>query len=846
METSGNGKMPKTPGIASGTSTTTQQQNGSAAAAASTGSGGLVGSTIGNRTGGTGSIGGGGGGVHHQNGSSAKHRTSKISTTGIGGPSVMGGPATPSSSTSSSLPTPGASSTAASWPQFRFATTLPLRILVLKDLVGAIIGRGGGTIRQITQETHARVDVHRKESSSANENIIMIYGNPDNCSQACRRILEVMQQEAKSLNRPDEIQLKILASNNLIGRIIGKGGNTIRRIMQQTDTKITINSANLASQYQLERIISISGQLESMCKAEVMISQKLRQCFESDCMQYQQSLMYHHPTGFHHSSLPPSSLLTPGQSATTGPLGIPYSLGPGSHPQQQPQPMSYPPLGASPTCTNIPPSALIGRSSAVMGSSSVTSPTTSATGPVPGGSQPHQLPSSSTQGPAATTAFYNPYNFAPFMYSPHGPQSSFGAPTAPFIGAGSGTQNVPSPYMSTYLYSSMLPNLDNVKETVTIYIPNSVVGAIIGRGGSTIREMMNNSGAVIKVAQMNEEDTSSSTAIESSSSAISKPLERRVTIYGNAFSQNQAQFFVFQKVYTELSNQLSMTASPATICPYGDPAILKVEIMVPTNQVRRIIGKGGSVITELQRTSGATIKLSKESRSDSTTSSTSSSSQPTITTTATTTVKSSVTSPEEPSSPNGGDGTTVTEKLSQQHQQPLTSSSSTTTISEQQQDQTSVFIIGDFYSSFNAQRQIRFIVHRSITAPSSSSSSTTATAPSTLSVPSSATSTTTSSQPLTTTTTTTTTTASSSELTTKSSVESQSSKPSDGTSTIKDQQSSSSVDDTKTSSTTTVTTSAIISSTANNKNTASLSSSNIATDTTTATEPISDSTKPES
>lgn len=69
----------------------------------------------------------------------------------------------------------------------------------------------------------------------------MIYGNPDNCSQACRRILEVMQQEAKSLNRPDEIQLKILASNNLIGRIIGKGGNTIRRIMQQTDTKITIN-----------------------------------------------------------------------------------------------------------------------------------------------------------------------------------------------------------------------------------------------------------------------------------------------------------------------------------------------------------------------------------------------------------------------------------------------------------------------------------------------------------------------------------------------------------------------------------------------------------------------------
>lgn len=108
-------------------------------------------------------------------------------------------------------------------------------------MVGAIIGRGGGTIKQITQDTHARVDVHRKESSTANENVIVIYGNADACSQACRRILEVMQQEAKSLNRPDEVQLKMLASNNLIGRIIGKAGNTIKRIMQETDTKIAVN-----------------------------------------------------------------------------------------------------------------------------------------------------------------------------------------------------------------------------------------------------------------------------------------------------------------------------------------------------------------------------------------------------------------------------------------------------------------------------------------------------------------------------------------------------------------------------------------------------------------------------
>ena len=32
----------------------------------------------------------------------------------------------------------------------------PLRILVMGDMVGAIIGRQGSTIRQITQQTRAR------------------------------------------------------------------------------------------------------------------------------------------------------------------------------------------------------------------------------------------------------------------------------------------------------------------------------------------------------------------------------------------------------------------------------------------------------------------------------------------------------------------------------------------------------------------------------------------------------------------------------------------------------------------------------------------------------------------
>lgn len=41
-----------------------------------------------------------------------------------------------------------------------------------------------------------------------------------------------MTEEAKTVGKPTEIPLKIFAHNNLIGRIIGKQGATIKKIME--------------------------------------------------------------------------------------------------------------------------------------------------------------------------------------------------------------------------------------------------------------------------------------------------------------------------------------------------------------------------------------------------------------------------------------------------------------------------------------------------------------------------------------------------------------------------------------------------------------------------------------
>ena len=77
----------------------------------------------------------------------------------------------------------------------------PLRILVPTEVVGAIIGRKGETIKQITQTSHARIDIHGRENSGQTpEKAITIFGTPENCTAACKEIMKIIEQEMKNEN----------------------------------------------------------------------------------------------------------------------------------------------------------------------------------------------------------------------------------------------------------------------------------------------------------------------------------------------------------------------------------------------------------------------------------------------------------------------------------------------------------------------------------------------------------------------------------------------------------------------------------------------------------------------
>ncbi|KAM9384141.1 insulin-like growth factor 2 mRNA-binding protein 3 [Pholidichthys leucotaenia] len=188
---------------------------------------------------------------------------------------------------------PPRTSSPSSPSQCKPQSDLPLRILVPTQFVGAIIGKEGATIRGITRDTRSKINIHRKENAGAAEKPITIQSTPEGCKNACKTILEIMQKEAAETKFTEEIPLKVLAHNNFVGRLIGKEGRHLKKIEQETGTKITISPLQDLSLYNPERTITVKGTIEACAKAEEEVMKKIRESFESDmvAMNFQSNLI---------------------------------------------------------------------------------------------------------------------------------------------------------------------------------------------------------------------------------------------------------------------------------------------------------------------------------------------------------------------------------------------------------------------------------------------------------------------------------------------------------------------------------------------------------------------------
>lgn len=127
--------------------------------------------------------------------------------------------------------------------------------------VFAVIGRGGAKVRQIEQESGARVGIDKEN------NMCTINGTDEQVEMASDMVKAVMASSVQST-----VRMELTKAN--VGSVIGRGGSTIRRISDETGARLDISRGD-------DLHLKISGSDEAVAAAQQQVEAVLAAANES-------------------------------------------------------------------------------------------------------------------------------------------------------------------------------------------------------------------------------------------------------------------------------------------------------------------------------------------------------------------------------------------------------------------------------------------------------------------------------------------------------------------------------------------------------------------------------------
>ncbi|KZC06300.1 RNA-binding protein Nova-1 [Dufourea novaeangliae] len=166
--------------------------------------------------------------------------------------------------------------------------TYHLKVLVPGVAAGAIIGKGGDTIAQLQKDTGARVKMSKSHDfyPGTTERICLITGSLEAIMSVMDFIMDKIREkpdltskttvdfESGKTTAERDKQVKILVPNSTAGMIIGKAGNYIKQIKEDSGSYVQISQKAKDVSLQ-ERCITVIGEKENNRSALMMILAKV-------------------------------------------------------------------------------------------------------------------------------------------------------------------------------------------------------------------------------------------------------------------------------------------------------------------------------------------------------------------------------------------------------------------------------------------------------------------------------------------------------------------------------------------------------------------------------------------
>lgn len=155
-------------------------------------------------------------------------------------------------------------------------------VRVPDNKVGLIIGKGGATFRQFSEESGAKINIPKAADPGKDYREITVSGTAEEVLRCEAMILGKVNfrretpghdQSGPTSGGGEMVTFKLMCPDDKVGILIGKQGSTIRQLHEESGAKIHIpKECNPGEQF---REITITGSRESVDRAQAMIHQRL-------------------------------------------------------------------------------------------------------------------------------------------------------------------------------------------------------------------------------------------------------------------------------------------------------------------------------------------------------------------------------------------------------------------------------------------------------------------------------------------------------------------------------------------------------------------------------------------